>query len=104
MEEKQDLEAVAFQMIFHSGNARSNLILALRECKAKNFAACDALMEEAEKMLAEAHKTHFGLIQNEASGNKTEFSLLLMHAEDHLMSTSTMKELMKELVDILKTI
>ncbi|BAO93266.1 hypothetical protein BSNT_06946 [Bacillus subtilis subsp. natto BEST195] len=29
--------------------------------------------------------------------------MLLMHAEDHLMSTLSMKELVKEMLDIFKT-
>jgi len=42
------------------------------------------------------------MIQKEAGGEKTPFSLLLMHAEDHLMSTLTMKELVKEMLEIFK--
>lgn len=43
------------------------------------------------------------MIQKESSGEAANFSLLLMHAEDHLMSTLTMKELVKELLGIFKT-
>lgn len=99
----QSIEVTAMQMILHSGNARSNLIMALREVKEKNYKNSKELLAEAEQMLSEAHKTHGDLIQKEAAGEGTDFSLLLMHAEDHLMSTVTMKEMIKELVQIFES-
>lgn len=99
----QSIEVTAMQMILHSGNARSNLITALRECKENNYEKSKELLTEAEEMLSEAHKTHFHLIQKEASDESTDFSLLLMHAEDHLMSTTTMKEMIKELIQIFES-
>lgn len=49
------------------------------------------------------HDIHFQMIQKESGGEAAAFSLLLMHAEDHLMSTLSMKELVKEMLDLFKT-
>ncbi|WP_289221401.1 PTS lactose/cellobiose transporter subunit IIA, partial [Faecalibaculum rodentium] len=41
------------------------------------------------------HGVHAGLIQKEAAGEKTDLTLLLMHAEDQLLSCETL-EIMAE--------
>jgi PTS system cellobiose-specific IIA component len=92
-------EQIGFQLILHSGNARSKVLEALRQSRQGDEARAAALLKEAEEDLNRAHHIHFQMIQREASDEKIEFSLILMHAEDHLMSTLTMKELVKELIE-----
>lgn len=96
-------EQINFMLILHSGNARSKIIQSLREYREGNVAEADSLLAQAEEDLKAAHSIHFNMVQKEAAGNKAEFALLLVHAEDHLMSTLTMKELVKELLEIFKT-
>ena len=55
---------------------------------------------EAEEAFVEAHKIHSELIQKEASGEKTEFSLLFMHAEDQMASTEIVQLLAQELIEL----
>lgn len=95
-------EQVAFQLILHSGNARSKIIQAMREYREGQTGKAEQLIEEAEQDLSVAHDVHFQLIQKEAGGEKTNVTLLLMHAEDHVMSTLTMKEIVKEMLALLK--
>lgn len=54
--------------------------------------------------MLEGHHAHSGLIQNEANGKKLEFSLIIMHAEDQLMSAETIKDLAIELIEMNKEI
>ncbi|GIN61870.1 PTS system oligo-beta-mannoside-specific EIIA component [Robertmurraya siralis] len=100
--EELSAEQVNFMLILHSGNARSKIIQALREYKEGRVTEADHLLIEADEDLKVAHQIHFKMVQQEASGAKVEFALLLMHAEDHLMSTLSMKELVKELLDLFK--
>lgn len=95
-------EQVNFMLILHSGNARSKVLQALREYREDKVEEADSLLVQAEEDLKQAHEIHFKMVQKEASGEKVEFSLLLMHAEDHLMSTLSMKELVKELIELFK--
>ncbi|WP_436374037.1 PTS lactose/cellobiose transporter subunit IIA [Cytobacillus sp. BC1816] len=95
-------EQVNFMLILHSGNARSKVLQALREYREGNVEEADSLLVQAEEDLKQAHEIHFKMVQREASGEKVEFALLLMHAEDHLMSTLSMKELVKELIELFK--
>jgi cellobiose PTS system EIIA component len=101
--ENLSAEQVSFQLILHSGNARSKIIQSLREYREGNVEESDHLLAQAEQDLSIAHDIHFQMVQKESSGEKTEFALLLIHSEDHLMSTLTMKELVKELVEIFKS-
>ncbi|OQO98744.1 PTS lactose/cellobiose transporter subunit IIA [Geobacillus sp. 44C] len=95
-------EQIAFQLILHSGNARSKIIQSLREYRVGNKEVADQLLKGAEEDLSLAHDIHFQMIQKEAGGQNTEITLLLMHAEDHLMSTLSMKELVKEMIELFK--
>lgn len=40
------------------------------------------------------------LLTQEASGNKIEFSLILMHAEDQMASTEMAKVLAREIIEL----
>ncbi|MGX7418632.1 PTS lactose/cellobiose transporter subunit IIA [Carnobacterium gallinarum] len=96
------IELIAFQIISNVGTAKSNFIEALELAKQKDFEGSDALIKEGEKYLIEGHKIHSKIVQNEAQGNKTEFSILLMHAEDQFMSSETLKLVIVELIQMRK--
>ncbi|MGZ0038847.1 PTS lactose/cellobiose transporter subunit IIA [Paenibacillus ottowii] len=96
-------EQISFQLILHSGSARSKVIQALTEYRNENVEGADELLKEAKQDLRAAHDIHFQMVKKEAGGAQTPFSLLLMHAEDHLMSTVTMKDLVKELLELFKS-
>jgi len=52
----------------------------------------------------EAHKIQTNLVQGEVRGEKTEVTLLMVHAQDHLMNAITIKDLATEFVDMYETI
>ncbi|MDA7027038.1 PTS lactose/cellobiose transporter subunit IIA [Bacillus sp. CLL-7-23] len=95
-------EQICFQLILHSGNARSKVMESLKKYRNNSVEEAEELLVQAEQDLQASHEIHFKMVQKEAGGEKSEFSLLLMHAEDHLMSTLTMKELVTELLKIFK--
>lgn len=82
----EELEEVAFTIIASAGTARSCYIEAMDKAEAGKFEEAQGLLEEGQKTFIGAHDAHFGLIQKEAEGKKAEFALILMHAEDQLMS------------------
>lgn len=98
------LESIAFQLISNVGTAKSLVMEALYETKKGNFNQADEKLKESKKYFTEAHKVHSSLIQKEAAGEKIEINLLIAHAEDQLMSTETMTELVKELIEIYQLI
>lgn len=95
-----NLEMTIFQLITHSGDAKSLLFEAIQLAKQGDHEAAQEKIKAAEEHLGMAHKEQTGLIQNEAQGQKTEVSLLLIHAQDHLMNAIMFKDLAKELVEV----
>ena len=82
----EEMELICFQLIANSGAAKSSFVEAIQLAKKGHFEDANAKLVEAEEAFVEAHKIHAELIQKEASGEKTEFSLLFMHAEDQMAS------------------
>lgn len=96
------MEEIAFQIISNVGMAKSLVIEALRDVRKGNYQVAEDKIKESQKFLVEGHHAHVELIQKEAQGEKLEFSLMIMHAEDQLMSAETIKDLAKELIEMYK--
>jgi len=96
----ENMELICFQIIAASGSAKSMYVEAIQEAKKGNFEKAKEFTQEGQKLFLEAHKAHAGLIQKEASGEKVEFSLLLMHSEDQLMNTETTKLMALEMIEL----
>ncbi|MDY4065194.1 MAG: PTS lactose/cellobiose transporter subunit IIA [Ligilactobacillus agilis] len=95
-----EMELVCFNLISNSGAAKSSYIEAIQLAKAAKIDEAKQKLTEAEGFLVNAHKIHAELIQKEAAGQKVEFSLLFMHAEDQFASTEMAQLLAKELIDL----
>lgn len=89
-------------IIIHGGNARSSAMRAIAEAKNGNFEAAEKLMEESKAELNKAHRVQTDLIQAESRGEKTEISLLMVHAQDHFMNAMTVRELSVEIIELIK--
>ena len=100
----EQLSEVAFQIITYAGEAKSEAMLAIYEAKAKNFDQAQEKITLANQAINQASHQHFELIQAEAQGSKIEIPLLLMHAEDQLLTTQTLILLAQEMVDLYKNI
>ncbi|HCP0139210.1 TPA: PTS lactose/cellobiose transporter subunit IIA [Listeria monocytogenes] len=98
-----ELEQTIMQLIVHGGNTKSDAMLAIEAAKKGDFDVADEQIKNAEAALLEAHHSQTSLIQGEARGEKAEVSLLLVHAQDHLMNAITFKDLAKEIVDLYRS-
>lgn len=98
----ETLEQISFQIILHSGTARSTAFAAFDLAAAGDMPAARAKLAEAEAALAEAHRVQADLIQREAQGDPVAPSLLLIHAQDHLMTAMTELNLTSRLIRLLE--
>lgn len=98
------MESIIFSLISHSGEARSLCMEAMAKARNGEFTQADEHLKSAEECLIKAHAAQTELIQKEAGGEKTEISLLLIHAQDHLMNAITIKELAYEIIALSKAI
>lgn len=96
------IETVIFQIILHGGNAKSSAMEAIIAAKQGDFTTAKDKLIEAGNALNEAHHIQTALIQGEIRGEKTDISLLMVHAQDHLMNAITIKDLAAEFVDLYK--
>ena len=96
MQEK--LEEIAMMIIANSGQARSDAFAALQEAKKGNFEDAEKLLKEAEESLQTAHESHRELLKMDASGEVTQVSILLCHAQDHLMGSALALDLIREMI------
>jgi cellobiose PTS system EIIA component len=98
------MEETIFQIILHGGNGKSCSMEAIAAAKRGDIVEARAKLQEAAEALNEAHHVQTSLIQSEIRGEKVEISLLMVHAQDHLMNSITMKDLATEFVDLYENI
>lgn len=95
-------EIEIFEIISHGGNARGFAYEALEAAEEFDFDKAEALIKQAEEELNLAHNTQTKLIQNELNGNPSEKSLLMIHAQDHLMTAISEQKLIEHMIRIIK--
>lgn len=94
------MEEIIMGLIMHSGEARSYAMEAIQAAKEGKIDEAKELIVKADEALGHAHNAQTSLIQAEAGGDKVEFSLLMCHAQDHFMTSMTVKDLAREMIDI----
>ncbi|HAE60978.1 MAG TPA: PTS lactose/cellobiose transporter subunit IIA [Eubacteriaceae bacterium] len=94
----QNYEQAIMEIIVNGGDARSACLKAIRNARKGEFAEAEQLMMRAEESLSKAHAVQTMLIQDEIRSKKNEISLLIIHAQDHLMNAMTVKDLAVELI------
>lgn len=95
-------ELVAFNIISNAGEASANFLKAIQHAENGNFQEAEKCIEVGERASLEVHKQQTSLIQSEASGEKYEINILLIHAQDHLMNSLLLKDLAKSIVRLNK--
>ena len=98
--ETEELEEVVMGLIINSGQARSLAYGALKQAKQGDFEAAKAMMEQSRMALNEAHLVQTKLIEGDQGEGKMKVSLVLVHAQDHLMTSMLARELVTELIEL----
>lgn len=89
----EGLELSIFNIISNGGNAKGLVYEAMEAAEKGDFEQADSLMSEADEFLTVAHQTQTELLQGEANGDKHDISLLMVHAQDHLMTSIEVRNL-----------
>jgi len=98
--EMQDFEEVVMGLIINSGQARSLAYSALKKAKEGDFEQARSVMAQSRMALNEAHLIQTKLIEEDQGEGKTKVSLVLVHAQDHLMTSMLARELIAELIEL----
>lgn len=94
------MEEVTLNLIMHSGEARSYAMEAINASKNGETEKVDHLLQKANEELGYAQFSQSTLMQNESKDNNSKISLLLVQAQDHLMTTMVLIDIAKELVSV----
>lgn len=98
----ENITEIIMGLIVNGGNARSLAMKAIYAAKKGDFVGADQFLEEANESLLKAHHSQTELLTQEASGQIMDISLLMIHAQDHLMNAITVKDMAIEFVDLYK--
>ncbi|SHK83838.1 PTS system, cellobiose-specific IIA component [Selenomonas ruminantium] len=101
----EEFELIAFKIISGVGAARSCYIEAIQAAKAGNYERAEKLITEGDENFVEGHKAHTELLAREAGSDQgINISLLILHAEDQLMSAEGFKTIAQEFIAAYKRI
>ncbi|MCI5871350.1 MULTISPECIES: PTS cellobiose transporter subunit IIA [unclassified Streptococcus] len=94
----EELQVVAFEIILSSGNARSLVHEAFGFMREGQYEEAKQKLEDANTELLAAHHAQTSLLQNYASGVEIKIEIIMVHAQDHLMTTMTLREVALEML------
>lgn len=95
-------DQIIMGLILNAGDAKQHIYQALKCAKAEDYDTSEKEMALADDALLEAHNLQTRFLAQEASGNKSEITALFVHSQDHLMTTITEINLIKEIIDLRK--
>lgn len=95
-------DQIIMGLILDAGDAKQHIYQALEYVKNREFEKCDEEICLADQALLEAHNLQTKFLAQEASGTKTEITALFVHSQDHLMTTITEINLIKEMISLRK--
>ena len=100
MQTVEEIQMLSFTIILHAGNARSSSMEAITLAKSYEFEEAREKIEEANREFTAAHHHQTQLLTAEANGETNPVTVILVHAQDHLMTAMTVKELANEMIDM----
>ena len=97
---REQTQGMAFQLIGYAGDAFSHFFQAVSEAKAGNYEKAQQCIAEGRKSMVEAHNAQNDLLAGEAGGEDMVYSIVMVHAQDHLTMALLYERLAQEFVDV----
>jgi cellobiose PTS system EIIA component len=66
----------------------------------ETFLKADELLKDSRQAFADAHEVQTALISDEVSGKSVPITLLMMHAQDHIMNAESIYDLGCQIVEL----
>ena len=99
----EELETLCMELITAVGTARSCYIEAIHYAKDGQYEEAKKSMEEGQRCFVEGHDVHLKMLAMQAE-DRLNFNLLILHAEDQMMSAETFGILAEEFLDLYQII
>ena len=98
---EETIQEMSFEIIGYAGNAFSYFYEAVEEMMEENKERAKELYNLGKKELTQSHKVQTDLLISEANGEKVNTNVILIHAQDHLMTTIMYERIAKQMIRIL---
>ncbi len=95
-----DMESTVMELIINAGEARSYAMQALYAAKRDDWAEVDTQLTESSAASKRAHDVQTMLIGMDEGCGKVPVNLVLVHAQDHIMTAMLAREMIEEFIDI----
>lgn len=102
--DKDEVQAMAFKLVACAGEASGHFHDAVSCARKGDFDAAEDKIREGDASLISAHEAQTGLLRCEVTGEDIAFSLLLVHAQDHLMTTMLFEQVAKEFIEVYREV
>ena len=97
-------ELMIMELVVNAGEGRSFAMEALKAARNREYEKAEDLVKQSEQAILNAHKSQIDVISKEAAGEHFPVSLLMVHAQDHVMNAMTVLDLAKEMIQMYKKI
>ncbi|MFB4540156.1 PTS lactose/cellobiose transporter subunit IIA [Enterobacter hormaechei subsp. steigerwaltii] len=94
------LEEAVMEIIVNAGQSRSLCFEALHAARQGNLDEAKSLLREADGYARQAHKMQTKLIEQDAGKARQPMTLIMVHAQDHLMNSLLARELSEEIIHL----
>ncbi|MWT08851.1 PTS N,N'-diacetylchitobiose transporter subunit IIA [Escherichia coli] len=94
------LEEAVMEIIVNAGQSRSLCFEALHAARQGNLDEAKSLLREADGYARQAPKMQTKLIEQDAGEARQPMTLIMVHAQDHLMNSLLARELSEEIIHL----
>ena len=94
------LEEAVMEIIVNAGQSPSLCFEALHAARQGNLDEAKSLLREADGYARQAHKMQTKLIEQDAGEARQPMTLIMVHAQDHLMNSLLARELSEEIIHL----
>ncbi|SES92461.1 PTS lactose/cellobiose transporter subunit IIA [Thorsellia anophelis] len=99
-----NMEQTVMELIINSGEARSYAMEALAAARAGDFDKADECIKSAREAEIRAHSVQTQLIGLDMGEGKVPVNLILVHAQDHIMTSMLAKEMAQEMINLYRVL
>ena len=97
-----ELEDAVMEIIVNAGQSRSLCFEALHAARTGNIDEARLLLNEADGYARRAHQMQTQLIGQDAGEARQPMTLIMVHAQDHLMTAMLLKDLTQHFINLYK--
>ncbi|WP_108652743.1 PTS lactose/cellobiose transporter subunit IIA [Dongshaea marina] len=98
MQIEEELEQTVMELIINAGEAKSCAMQALGAAKQGDWSQVDELLTQSTVASKRAHGVQTELIGMDQGQGKIPVNMILIHAQDHIMTSMLARELIDELI------